>query len=103
MSREDDRAFHAQATDQLADLHHLLRVKADGGLVKDEHLRFVYQRLGDADALAIPLGQVANNAVSDLFQATRLHHSVDLTFALGPGTSLASATKSRKLRTGRSG
>ena len=55
---QDDGARLAEPADQAADLDDLVRIEPVGGLVEDEQLRRVQQRLGEADALTIPARHV---------------------------------------------
>ncbi len=62
VGREDDGVLAGQGPDEGADLGDLLGVETDGGLVQDQHLGVAQQRLGQAHALAIALGQLADEA-----------------------------------------
>jgi hypothetical protein len=57
VGRQDDRALAPELAHEVANLHDLVRVEAAGGLVEDEDVRLVDQRLGEADALLEALGQ----------------------------------------------
>ena len=59
----------AQVMDQAADFDHLRRVQADGGLVQDDDLGGAQQRPGNTHALAVALGQVADQPPFHLLQA----------------------------------
>ena len=59
---EDHGVLAGERPDEGADLGDLLRVQPDGGLVEDQHLGIAQQRLGQAHALAVALGQLADEA-----------------------------------------
>ena len=67
-----------EALDQVAGLHDLLRVEAGGRLVEDQHVRVVEDRLGQADALAVALRELAAVAAGHVGDARLLHRRVDL-------------------------
>jgi hypothetical protein len=92
VGREDDRAALAQLTDQGADLGDLVGVEARGGLIEDEQVGLMEDRLGEADALAIALGEraktsrpstVARPSVAPS-EPVRMRMVVDLPAPLGP-------------------
>ena len=60
MAGQNDRVGLTQIPDQGADLDHLRGVKADGRLVQNDDLGCAQQRGGNADTLAVALGQVAD-------------------------------------------
>jgi len=78
----------AQFANQVADFDDLARVQANGGLVKHQHGRIAHQRLRQAHALPVALGQVADNAVCHGRQAAALHHPVHFGAAFGAGNAL---------------
>ena len=53
------------------------RVEPDGGLVEDQHRGLVDERLRQADALAIALGEVPEQAPGDRREAAGLEHALD--------------------------
>ena len=68
--RGQDHAVRlSKVADQAADFLNLDRVQAHGGLVQDHHRRVVDNRLGDADALLETLGDVADQAPTDVLKA----------------------------------
>ena len=69
MAGQNDRVGLAQVTDEGADLDHLRRIQTDGWLVKDDDFRRAQQRGGNAHALAVALGQVADEAMLHPLQA----------------------------------
>ena len=69
--------------DQVADDEDLVRVKPDRRLVHDDHRGLRQDRLGDADALAEPLRELADDLVADALQVAELEDLVD------PGPELA--------------
>ena len=73
----------AQVFDEGADLDDLLGVQAHGGLVQNEHRGVADQRLGNAHALLIALGEVADEPVVHVFD---LHQLADLLQVLLPGS-----------------
>ena len=52
------RCVRRQAFDEAADFDNLLRVKPDGGLIKNQHVRIMQQGLGNAHALPVPLDKL---------------------------------------------
>ena len=60
---QDDGVIARQRLDELADLDDLLRVEPGGRLVEDEDVRVVDQRLREADALLVALGELRAEAV----------------------------------------
>ena len=63
---------------KLAYLDYLLRVKADGRLVKDDDLRVSEQCLRYADTLAVALREIADEPVRHAGDLRDLHHLRDL-------------------------
>ena len=57
-----------EALYKLAYLDYLLRVEADGRLIKDDDLWVSEQRLRDADALAVALREAADEPGQNVFQ-----------------------------------
>ena len=76
---EDHGVLLSQRVDQVTDLDDLQWVKADGWLIQDNHLRVAQQRLGNAHALAIALGQVLDQPVLHRGNLGAVHHSLDPT------------------------
>ena len=58
MRAEDNRVVLGERRDQLSDLYNLLRVKTTGGLIENDDIRLVNDRLGKTNSLAISLRQV---------------------------------------------
>ena len=54
--------LRAQGADEGEHVADLPRVEAVGGLVEDQHLGLVDERLGESDALAVALGEVPEQA-----------------------------------------
>ena len=79
---QDDRVILAEPLDQVADLGDLARIEADRRLVQDQHVRLAEQRLGQPDALAVPLGELADQLARAVLDVGRVHHPVDLLAAL---------------------
>ena len=59
----------AQIADEGADLDHLRRVQADGGLIQNDDLRRAEQRSANTHTLTVALGQVADQALLHALQA----------------------------------
>ena len=55
----------------------LLRVEADGRLVQNDQFRLMHQRIRQADALAVALGKLADDAAAHVRQAALFHHRGD--------------------------
>ena len=72
----------AQFLDQLADADDLRRVQANGGLIQNDELRAAQQRLRNAHALAITLGQAADEPGQHIFQPGAAGSFQHLFFAL---------------------
>ncbi|MCZ7686445.1 MAG: hypothetical protein M5U28_49885 [Sandaracinaceae bacterium] len=72
--RQDDRALLADLLDELADLDRLVRVEAAHRLVEDEDGRLVDQRLREADALLVALGELADGLRDHVLEADLLDH-----------------------------
>ncbi len=63
---EEDRPVPPELLDEVPDLAHLVGIEADGRLVEDEDLGIVGEDVGEADALAVALGEMADDAVRDV-------------------------------------
>ena len=72
----------AQFLDQFADADDLRRVQANGGLIQNDELRAAQQRLRNAHALAITLGQAADEPGQHIFQPGAAGSFQHLFFAL---------------------
>ena len=72
-----------QLPDQSADLDDLCRVKAHGRLVQNDELRRAQQCLRNAHALAVALGQTADEPGQHLFQPGAAGSFAHLFFAVG--------------------
>ena len=100
VGREHDRLVLAQLADQLADLVLLVRVEAVGGLVQDQHLGVVDQRLREAGAVAVALGQGVDRLVQHRVEEAALDGArARAFFFASPARPRSSAAKSRKPRT----
>ena len=73
----------AQLLDQAADLNHLSRVQAHGGLIQDDDLRTAQQCSGQAHALTVALGQVLDQPVLHLRKTGAVHGLLHLGGAVG--------------------
>lgn len=67
-----------QQLDEVADFNNLLRVQTHGRLVEDEHLRVADERLRDADALAVALGEVFDDPPVHVADADDLADFLDV-------------------------
>ena len=79
---ENHRVVSPQVLDEGADLDDLLGVQAHGGLVQNEHRGIADECLGNAHALLVALGQVADEPV---IHVLNLHQPADLLDVLLPG------------------
>ena len=75
---EDDRVRLPELADEVADLDNLQGVEADRRFVQNNHLGAAEQRLRDADALPVALGQGGDAAVRDLADLDLPDHLADL-------------------------
>ena len=67
---------------QSANLVNLARVETDRRLVEHQHRRIVNQRLRQADALSIALGELAANSMRHVGEAANLEHVLERGFDL---------------------
>ena len=63
---EQDRALPLETADQVSDLGHLLGVETDRRLVEDQDLGISEERLCEADALAVALGELSHQTARHL-------------------------------------
>src|SRR5439155_13866007 len=73
-AHEDRAALAFQRLDYIADFGHASRVQARRGLVEDEELRLVEERLRDGDALLHPLRELLDPVVRLLGQLDLLRY-----------------------------
>src|SRR6185312_4348420 len=66
VGREEDRVVAPEVADEAADLADLVGVEPGGGLVEEEDRRAADEGVGEGDALAVALRQVADPAVGDV-------------------------------------
>ena len=78
MGTEDNGMGLAQLLDKVTDLNDLNGVEAYGGLVQNNDLGITQQRLGDAHALLVPLGEGGDTAVLHMFDLGQTDDRVDL-------------------------
>ena len=78
MGAQNDGVPLAQFMNQVADFNNLQRVKADGRLVQNDVRRVAQQCLRNANALAVALGQGADQPVCHLGQAGFVNHAGNL-------------------------
>ena len=74
---ENDGVVAGQRLEQVADFDDLLRVETGGGLVQDQHVGIVDDRLRQADALPVALGELADQLVPHVADGAALDHLVD--------------------------
>jgi hypothetical protein len=86
---DEDGHPPAQAGDQVAHDQDLVGVEADRRLVHDDDGRLGQDGLGDPDALAEPLGELADDLVADALQVAELEDLVDPRAQLARGTSFS--------------
>ena len=73
VGREDDRRVLGEPLDEGADLENLDRIEAVRGLVEDEDLGLVQDRLGEPDTLTVALGELRDRPDQVLAQARGEH------------------------------
>ena len=74
MGGEQDRVVAAEVADEVADEADLVRIKSDGGFIKDEEVRFVNHRVGQSHALPEALRESPDDFFSDLIEAAHLEN-----------------------------
>jgi hypothetical protein len=75
--REEDSVLGAELFDDVADVADLVRVETCRGLVEHEERRLRNERIGEPDALAIALREIADEDVRDVEHVRLLHRVVD--------------------------
>ena len=80
---EDDGVIAGEGREQLADLDDLLGIETAGRLVEDQDVGVVDDGLGDADALAVAFGQLADQLVADVAERAAADDLVDAAFDVG--------------------
>src|SRR3954469_463912 len=83
--REDDRLVGAELLDEVPHLVLLVRIEAVGRLVHDQHIRIVDQRLREAGAVLVSLGERVDRLVQHRLQEAELDHAVHRLLARGAG------------------
>ena len=76
VGRKDDRLLLPELADQVAHLVLLVRIEAVGGLVHDQHLGIVDQRLREAGAVPVALGKRVDRLVQHRLEEAQLHYAV---------------------------
>ena len=66
-----------QVFDELPNDANLARVKADSRFVQNDQFRFMHQRVGKPDALAITFGKLPDDSFADIRQAALLDDGID--------------------------
>ena len=74
--REDDRLVRAHALDEIAHLVLLVGVQPVGGLIEDQHVGVVDQRLGEAGAVLVAFRQRVDRLVEHVFEKAQLDCAV---------------------------
>ncbi len=85
--------------DQRAHLVFLIGIEPVGGLVQDQHVRIVHQRLGDAHPALEALGQGIDALVPDLAEVDALDQLAQPRVGLALDNPCMAATKSRNAPT----
>src|SRR5271157_2098335 len=83
----------AQVPDQRPNPANLVRIEAAGGLVHDQDLGVMKQRLGHRDPLPIALRKFADRLVGHGIQGTLADDGIDTTVQLGPQEAAGCAEK----------
>src|SRR5271157_4996566 len=83
----------AQVPDQRPNPANLVRIEAAGGLVHDQDLGVMKQRLGHRDPLPIALRKFADRLVGHRIQGTLADDGIDTTVQLGPQEAAGCAEK----------
>jgi hypothetical protein len=78
---EDDDALAGQIREQVAEADALFGIEPGRGLVDDQELRIVEERLRDADALAHAAGKSAERALARIGEVHQHQQLVDTAFA----------------------
>ena len=91
--RDQHGVVARQVFDQLSHGTDLVRVQPDRRFVQNDQLRFVHQRVGQANALAVTFGQVADNPAAHVRQPALLHHDLSTTAAAADAESFQSRAK----------
>ena len=86
--RQQNRVSLAQLADQGPDFPDLKRVQPGGRLVQDEDFGVVHHGFGQADPLAKPARELADDPILDLPELTTAHHLADGSSPLRPGNIL---------------
>ena len=83
MRAQNDRVIAGELFDQLPRLDNLFGIEAGGGLVEDEHIGVVNERLREADALPVAFRQLRALSIGHVGDARAFHHGLHALFALG--------------------
>ena len=75
--RQQHRVRPAQLLDERAHGPQLVGIETDGGLIEDDQIGLVHQRVGQPDTLPIALGQLSDDALLDVLESALLDHPVD--------------------------
>ena len=79
---DDDGLFGRHLLDHLTDNELLVRIETVGRLVHDKHLGVVDDRLREACALTVTLGERIDSLVGDIRETRLLKHGLDLSLRL---------------------
>ena len=94
---QNDGVLAAERVNELADIDDLFGVEPGGGLVEDQHVGAVNQRLRQPDALPVAAREMADDLVPHVPERATLQHGVDAAGDLGAGDSLQPRHEVEKL------
>ncbi len=92
---KNDGVRARQALDQVAHFDDLLGIEADGGLVEDDHVGIVHQRLGQAHALLVAARKPLDQLIALIGDVGFFERLGDARGRFSAGTFLMRSTKSR--------
>ena len=78
----------AEVLDQVAHLANLIGIEADGRLVENQQIRFVHERVRQADALPVTFGKRADDPIFHVAQTAQSSFT-------SPSRSLQAAARAR--------
>lgn len=85
MSRKENALGRPQAFDELSHLVLLIRIETVGGLIENQDLGVVQQRLREASAMTVALGKRIDRLMSDRAQKAGVDGAFDCLFFRQPG------------------
>ena len=95
---EDDGMFAGQLAQQLANLDNLFGIEPGCGLVEDQDVRVVDDRLRQSDALPVAFGELSNQLVPDISHGAAANHFIDPPPDIRRGDALQPADEVEVLR-----